>query len=151
MRRKPSNAEKESSAFVEDALKRLDKYVSWLKENFNIKLIMLFGSFTKDNWITGSSDLDLLVVAEGLSGNPAENYERLKLNGLIEPLAYDPESFLKTLENLRSFVVLDALEEGKTVYADKDYLRRVLKVFKRVKEGRSLRKTAEGWRFKPLS
>jgi predicted nucleotidyltransferase len=143
--------EKKSSAFVEDALKRLNRYVSWLKKNFNVKLILLFGSFTKDNWITSLSDLDLLVVAEGLSRNPAENYERLKLDGLIEPLAYDPKSFLETIENLGSFVVLDALEEGKTIYADKDYLRRVSKVFRKVKERRSLRKTAEGWRFKPSS
>lgn len=138
---------KKLSNFVGKVYKELDGYVSWLKKNFDVKLVILFGSIPKNSWIAEKSDVDLLVIAEGLKPTPSENYEILKLVGIIEPLGYNPKSFLEAVENLKSFVVFDALEEGKIVYAKDEYLDKVKLLVKKVKEKFSLRKDEKGWKF----
>ena len=147
MLKKPSSVEKESSAFLEDASKRLSRYLSKLKKNFNVKLVVLFGSIAKNSWLASTSDLDLLIAAEGLAETPAENYERLKWDGLVEPLAYNPPSLLRAVENL-SFPILDALEEGRIIYADQQYLKELMETFRKVKEAYGLKKLKDGWSFK---
>lgn len=136
-------------SFVEEVYKKIDEYVSWLKKNFKVKLVVLFGSLTKNSWVEGLSDADLLIVAEGLASNPMENYEKLKIVGVIEPLAYNPESLLEALRNLKNFVVFDALEDGKIVYVENEYLDKVNFLVKKVKKKFGLRKNGRGWKFQP--
>ena len=137
-------------SFVEEVYKKIGEYVSWLKKNFKVKLVVLFGSLTKNSWVEGLSDADLLIVAEGLASNPMENYEKLKIVGVIEPLAYNPESLLEALRNLKNFVVFDALEDGKIIFAEKEYLDMVYKVFREAKKRYNLRRDKNGWRFSRL-
>lgn len=149
MLRRLFNIVKKSSNFVEKVYKELDEYIGWLKKSFDVKLVVLFGSIPKNSWIVGESDVDLLIVAEGLKSTPAENYEMLKLTGIIEPLGYNPKSFLEVVENLKNFVVFDALEDGKIVYVENEYLDKVNFLVKKVKKKFGLRKNGRGWKFQP--
>ncbi|MGP3666797.1 MAG: nucleotidyltransferase domain-containing protein [Candidatus Bathyarchaeota archaeon] len=136
------------SSFVEKVYREVDEYVSCLKKKFNVKLVILFGSIPKNSWIAEKSDVDLLIVAEGLKPTPSENYEILKLTGIIEPLGYNPESFLEVVKNLKSFVVFDALEHGKVIHADDEYLGKVKTLFEEVKKKYNLKRDEKGWSFR---
>ena len=138
---------KKSSIFVEKVYKELDEYIGWLKKSFDVKLVVLFGSIPKNSWIVGESDVDLLIVAEGLKSTPAENYEMLKLTGIIEPLGYNPKSFLEVVRNLKNFVVFDAFENGKIVYAEDEYLNKVKILVEEVKKKYGLKRDEKGWSF----
>ena len=116
-----------------------------------VKLAVLFGSWAK-GLATEASDIDVLVVAEGLGADPRENYELLALcePGLarISPLGFEPEEFLRRLKGL-SFVLLDALEDGIIVKADEDFLTQVGEVVEELKATYGLRKNRRGWSFRP--
>jgi len=137
-----------SSNTVRHVFAKVDRYLDWLKETYDPKLVVLFGSYAKNDWVTDQSDLDLLIVAEGLKDTPYENYLALRREGWVEPLGYSPEAFLKALVDLTSFILLDALEEGRVVYSDKRYEEKVYELFKKLREDLKLVKRKNGWRFK---
>jgi len=66
---------------LSDILRRkyeaVGRYVRELKCKLDLKLVILFGSLAKGSW-TESSDIDLLIVSDDLSDNPAENFIKLK-------------------------------------------------------------------------
>ncbi|MEM0329534.1 MAG: nucleotidyltransferase domain-containing protein, partial [Nitrososphaerota archaeon] len=66
---------------MSDILRRryeeLERYLSELGRELDLKLVILFGSLARGDWME-SSDIDLLIVSDDLSDDPAENFIRLK-------------------------------------------------------------------------
>ena len=140
-------------ARLEQVIRTVKEYLRELEHRHDlvVKLAVLFGSWAK-GLATETSDIDVLVVAEGLGADPRENYELLALcePGLakISPLGFEPEEFLRRLKGL-SFVLLDALEEGIIVEADEEFLARVREVVEELKATYGLRKNGKSWSFRP--
>ena len=138
---------------LEQVIRTVREYLQELRHRhgLDVKLAVLFGSWAK-GLATEASDIDVLVVAEGLKADPRENYELLAVcePGLarISPLGFEPEEFLRRLEGL-SFVLLDALEEGIIVEADEDFLTQAREVVEELKATYGLRKNGKGWSFRP--
>jgi len=135
-----------SSDILGERLRRADEYVKWLRENFTVRLAILFGSLARGDW-TESSDIDVLVVADELLDNVGENYLKLK-QYMIEPIGYSSESFMQEIRRA-NFLILDALRYGKILYADEKYLAKVIRLVERVKEELNITYQEGMWRFSP--
>jgi predicted nucleotidyltransferase len=88
-----------------------------------VKAIVLTGSLAKGNYV-GSSDADILVIAEGLPHRMLERYELFAETSLpieVEPRAYSIEEFLKMVHQGDHFA-LEALKVGIPLFGD-GYLR----------------------------
>ena len=131
---------------MSDILRRkyeaVDRYVRELKRELDLKLVILFGSLAKGSW-TESSDIDLLIVAEDLSDDPGENFIRLKRPG-IDPHGFSVKRFLRELEK-PNLIILDALEYGKRLVADEEFVKLVEDVFEKVKRRFGLRWVDGTW------
>jgi len=131
---------------LSDILRRkyeaVDRYVRELKRELDLKLVILFGSLAKGSW-TESSDIDLLIVAEDLSDDPGENFIRLKRPG-IDPHGFSVKRFLRELEK-PNLIILDALEYGKRLVADEEFVKLVEDVFEKVKRRFGLRWVDGTW------
>ena len=140
-------------AKLEQVIRTVREYLQELRHRYGlvVRLAVLFGSWAK-GLATEASDIDVLVVAEGLKQDPRENYELLALHepGLskISPLGFSPGEFLKRLKGL-SFVILDALEDGIVVEADREFLAQVREIVEELKAAYELRKNHKGWFFRP--
>ena len=122
-------------------------YVGWIRERFTARLIVLFGSLARGDWLE-SSDADILVVADELGSDVGENYMVLKECEEVEPIGYNPEFFLQEIRR-PNFLILDALRYGKVLYADGDYLERVNRALEEARERFGLFYDGEKWRFSP--
>mgnify|MGYP000023412178 CR=1 FL=1 len=107
----------------------LSRAISRLTEKFRVKAVILFGSRSRGDW--GSwSGYDLLIIAEF-----SEKYlDRVKstlecLKDVRLPIEPHPYTLSEALDMLRrgNPAVVDALEEGRVLYADEE-----LKVLKDV-------------------
>ena len=82
-----------------EAIKKLENFLKKVKEKFNPKLIILFGSRARDDYLI-DSDYDLLIVSEKFKGkNILKRMEEL-YELLDEPIEVDlipltPEEFEK--------------------------------------------------------
>ena len=101
------------------------KYVKQVIRELKPVCIVLYGSAAKGTFGVGS-DIDILVVAEGL---PRSFLERLRLlyelsdgNAPIEPVAYTPEEFSAMLEK-RHPTALHALEDGIPLYGREYFIK----------------------------
>ena len=131
---------------MSDILRRkyeaVDRYVRELKRELDLKLVILFGSLAKGSW-TESSDIDLLIVAEDLSDDPGENFIRLKRPG-IDPHGFSVDRFLREIEK-PNLIILDALEYGKRLVADEEFVKIVEDRFEKVKRRFGLRWVNGTW------
>jgi len=131
---------------LSDILRRkyevVDRYLRELKHELDLKLVILFGSLAKGSW-TESSDIDLLIVAEDLSDDPGENFVRLKRPG-IDPHGFSVKRFLRELEK-PNLIILDALEYGKRLVADEEFVKLVEDRFEKVKRRFGLRWVDGTW------
>ena len=131
----------------EEVIKALREYVeAVLARRLELKLAILYGSFARGDWKPGS-DVDLLVVAEGLPPDPRDRWDLIAtlIKGLpLEPHAFTPAEFEEMVEHGR-MTAADALTEGLVLYADPAYLRHVKEFFERVKEETGLRKEGDAW------
>ena len=140
-------------ASLGQVIRAVREYLRELRHShgLDVKLAVLFGSWAK-GLATEASDIDVLVVAEGLKADPRENYELLAVcePGLarISPLGFSPGEFLRRLKGL-SFALLDALEDGIIVEADEAFLAHVKRVVEKLKVAYGLRKNDKGWSFRP--
>ncbi|MCS7133049.1 MAG: nucleotidyltransferase domain-containing protein [Nitrososphaeria archaeon] len=120
----------------------LDRYLGELKREFDLKLVILFGSLVRGTWME-SSDIDLLIVAENLSDDPGENFTRLKRPG-IDPHGFSVNRFLMELEK-PNLIIFDALEYGEKIFADEEFFRGVKEKIREVKERLGLRWVGDTW------
>ncbi|MEM3011672.1 MAG: nucleotidyltransferase domain-containing protein [Candidatus Bathyarchaeia archaeon] len=126
-----------------DALK---EYLEVLLGKLKVRFVVLFGSVARGNFGVGS-DVDVFIVADGLSANFDERLKMLfSLNPTtapIEPVAYTPEEFEVLLEK-RHAGALYVMDEGIVLYDDGLY--GVMKEkFERLKRDLGIVKGKVGW------
>ncbi|MCS7131086.1 MAG: nucleotidyltransferase domain-containing protein [Archaeoglobaceae archaeon] len=123
--------------------KEIKEYVEALKK-FKPKLVILFGSIAKRSFGVGS-DVDLLVVSDFL---PDNFKERLKLLYEIETKAPLDLKGYKSEEIKRMILkghplILDALEYGIFILAEKDFLDEIMELYER--EKKKFKRIERGW------
>ncbi len=113
----------------------LQEVVRRLVAKANAKVIILFGSRARGDWGPWS-DYDLLIIGEFREkyldriGKILELIEDIPLP--IEPHPYTLEEALDMLRKGNPLIV-DALEEGKILYTDKNYLDKLLQLYQELK------------------
>ncbi|WP_258083975.1 nucleotidyltransferase domain-containing protein [Thermococcus thermotolerans] len=121
------------------------KYVEALKGALRPKLVLLYGSLARGTFGLGS-DVDILVISENLPKNPNERlkllYELDRTHAPIDAKAYTPEEVKRMLLKGHP-LIMDALADGKVLYADEDYLREIMAMFKMAKK--KFRRFERGW------
>jgi len=125
--------------------REISEYVKAVREKLKPKLILLHGSIAKGTFGLGS-DVDILIVADELPRNPNERLELLyaldRTRAPIDAKAYTPNEVRKMLSKGHP-LIMDALEDGKVLYAEEEYLRELLREFKSAK--RKFRRFERGW------
>lgn len=90
---------------------KLDRLVKLLEKEFNVKLVVAFGSYARRELNEGS-DIDLLIVGDFRRRFHERTAEIIGLTDLpIEPLCYTEDEFEEML-NSRNSLILEALKEG---------------------------------------
>ncbi|WP_456393939.1 nucleotidyltransferase domain-containing protein [Thermococcus sp.] len=121
------------------------EYVEALKGALRPKLILLYGSLARGTFGLGS-DVDILVISENLPKSPNERlkllYELDRTRAPIDAKAYTPGEVKKMLLKGHP-LIMDALSDGKILYADEDYLRELMAMFKVAR--RKFRRFERGW------
>ena len=120
----------------------LEEVVKRLISKVRVKVVILFGSRARGDWLPWS-DYDLLIIADF-----KEKYlDRIKsVLEAIGDIPIDIEPHPYTLDEaitlLRRGVptVVDALEEGKVLYAEEEELSKLMDIYKKLKM-RGLRRT----------
>ena len=120
--RRTAKAERVNAALV--------SYVEWLEENFNPKLVMLFGSYA-DGTFRMNSDVDVLVVAEKM---PHRRTDRVKVlqrefefPAKLQAFIYTPNQFITMCKKDNS-VAFSALTEGQILHIDPNYRQELITV-----------------------
>jgi predicted nucleotidyltransferase len=100
---------------------------------FKPRLVALFGSYARGDY-TDASDIDVLVVADGLPKDPRDAYDALFDPDAprLSPIGMQTDVFLKKLEEGSTFL-LEILEDGKVLCADEEFMRRVKEIYARVR------------------
>jgi DNA polymerase sigma len=134
---------------LSDILRRkyeaLEKYLSEIKRELDLKLVILFGSLARGDWME-SSDIDLLIVSDDLSNDPMENFIRLK-RGCVEPHGFSTRRFLDELEK-PNLLILDALEYGRRLIADEEFMKLVESKLEEVKRRYGLKWVDGTWTWR---
>ena len=121
------------------------EYLEAIKERLKPKLVVLYGSIAKGTFGLGS-DVDILIVADDLPKNPNERLRLLytldRTRAPIDAKAYTPREVKRMLSKGHP-LIMDALEDGKVLYADEGYLKELLREFKLAKK--RFRRFERGW------
>ena len=106
-----------------------------LVNRFKVKAVVLFGSRARGDWGPWS-DYDLLVIAEFISPYLERIKEVLDLLGDI-PLNIEPHPYTleETIDMLKrgNPTIVNALEEGKILYKNKDF-EKISEILKELKK-----------------
>ena|GEM_PF-5412782 len=106
---------------------------------------MLYGSYVRGDFRDGS-DLDLLLVIEGLPPRPQDRLEGLieVLEGFyVEPHPLTPQEFLEAASQCR-LVAYEALREGLLLYAEQAFYEQAGERLQRAEERFKPKRTARG-------
>lgn len=119
-------------------LHELQELVEDYREKLRVRLIILFGSMARGDY-TDESDIDVLVVADDLPRDPREAFAMLRSLRMprVNPIGFETGAFIRRLREGSTFI-LEILEDGKVLYADKAFLEEVETIFKEVR-GRFIR------------
>jgi len=101
--------------------KIVKRFVNLIIKKFNIKKIIIFGSFARGDYHKGS-DLDLVIVGEFKERFIDRIGKIIELNDSdleIEAMVYTEEEFQKMIQERRPFIE-QVLEEGIVVYEKKE-------------------------------
>lgn len=123
----------------------LERYLSELRKELDLKLVILFGSLARGDW-SESSDIDLLIVSDDLSDDPAENFIRLKRE-CVEPHGFSTRRFLAELEK-PNLLIMDALEYGRRLIVDEKFMKLVEEKFEEVKRKYGLKWVDGTWTWR---
>ena len=112
----------------------LRSLVESYRERFSLRLVVLFGSRARGDY-TDESDVDILVVADNLPKDPREAFSTLRdaRYPSINPIGFNTEVFLKKLAAGSTFL-LEILDEGIVLYADKDFYTMTMKIYENVRK-----------------
>jgi hypothetical protein len=101
--------------------KIVKRFLNLIIKKFNLKKIIVFGSFARGDYHKGS-DLDLVIVGEFKDRFIDRIGKIIELNDSdleIEAMVYTEEEFQKMIQERRPFIE-QALEEGIVVYEKKE-------------------------------
>jgi len=101
--------------------KIVKRFINLIVKKFNLKKIIIFGSFARGDYHKGS-DLDLIIVGEFKERFIDRIGKIIELNDSdleIEAMVYTEEEFQKMIKERRPFIE-QALEEGIVVYEKRD-------------------------------
>ncbi|AEA12352.1 DNA polymerase, beta domain protein region [Thermoproteus uzoniensis 768-20] len=112
-------------------------------KSLGAKLVVLFGSRARGDY-TESSDYDVLVVADDLPADPREAYGVLfdLEHPAVQPLGVRSDRFLEMLRR-GNVLLLEALEDGVVLYADRSFLEETLAVYREAR--RCFRREGRVW------
>jgi predicted nucleotidyltransferase len=100
--------------------KIVKRFINLIIKKFNLKKIIIFGSFARGDYHKGS-DLDLVIVGEFKDRFIDRIGKIIELNNSdleIEAMVYTEEEFQKMIQERRPFIE-QVLEEGIVVYEKK--------------------------------
>ena len=103
------------------ANKIVKRFINLIIKKFNLKKIIIFGSFARGDYHKGS-DLDLIIVGEFKERFIDRIGKIIELNDSdleIDAMVYTEEEFQKMIKERRPFIE-QALEEGIVVYEKRD-------------------------------
>jgi len=102
-------------------------------EHVKPRLVILFGSYARGDY-TDESDIDILVVSDELPRDPRQAFEALfdPENPKIVPVGMNTEVFLTKLTEGEPFI-LEVLEDGKSLCADREFYDYVMRLFREVR------------------
>ena len=109
---------------VSAALKRFSARV---RSEYDVKLLILFGSFA-DGTFHMDSDVDILVVTSGMPESWGERRVALEQDDFparLQTFPYTPEEFLQMCRG-GSGLAFSALTEGRVLYIDDEYRKKLL-------------------------
>jgi len=110
-----------SDNFIDKETNQIVKrFLNLIIEKFNLKKIIIFGSFARGDYHKGS-DLDLVIVGEFKERFIDRIGKIIELNESdleIEAMVYTEEEFQKMIQERRPFIE-QVLEEGMVVYEKK--------------------------------
>lgn len=101
--------------------KIVKRFINLVVKKFNLKKIIIFGSFARGDYHKGS-DLDLVIVGEFKERFIDRIGKIIELNDSdleIDAMVYTEEEFQKMIKERRPFIE-QALEEGIVVYEKRD-------------------------------
>ena len=101
--------------------KIVKRFINLIIKKFNLKKIIIFGSFARGDYHKGS-DLDLIIVGEFKERFIDRIGKILELNDSdleIDVMVYTEEELQKMIQEKRPFIQ-QALEEGIVVYEKRD-------------------------------
>jgi len=101
--------------------KIVKRFINLIIKKFNLKKIIIFGSFARGDYHKGS-DLDLIIVGEFKERFIDRIGKIIELNDSnleIDVMVYTQEEFQKMIKEKRPFIE-QALEEGMVVYEKRD-------------------------------
>ncbi len=103
----------------EEVYGKIDDYKNEVIQGLDPDLIILFGSFTRND-INEGSDVDILVVADFKEDFLDRIRVLMDLNRFgipIGPVGYTPSEFEETRRRWGNAFILEALEKGKILYS----------------------------------
>jgi len=101
--------------------KIVKRFINLIIKTFNLKKVIIFGSFARGDYHKGS-DLDLIIVGEFKERFIDRIGKIMELNDTnleIDAMVYTEEEFQKMIKERRPFIE-QALEEGIVVYEKRD-------------------------------
>jgi hypothetical protein len=112
-----------SDNFIDREINKIVKrFLNLIIKKFNLKKIIIFGSFARGDYHKGS-DLDLVIVGEFKDRFIDRIGKIIELNDSdleIEAMVYTEEEFQKMIQERRPFIE-QVLEEGIVVYEKKEH------------------------------
>jgi predicted nucleotidyltransferase len=124
----------------------LHRYTARVKRRIGARSIVLYGSAARGTFGAGS-DIDILVIAEGL---PKNFLERLRIldelrdsTAPIEVLAYTPDEFRRMIEKPHP-TALSAIEDG-IVLHDDGFFEEMRRRFSEISEKLRIVRVEDGW------
>jgi predicted nucleotidyltransferase len=115
----------------DEILSKLREYADSKAKDQHTKAIVLTGSFARGNY-TGSSDADVLVIADNVPANVLERYAIFsdpKFPIDLEPRVYTTNEFVNMIRQDNRFA-LESLELGVPLYGER-FFRELKKSFSR--------------------
>jgi len=101
--------------------KIVKRFINLIINKFNLKKVIIFGSFARGDYHKGS-DLDLIIVGEFKERFIDRIGKIIELNDSdleIDAMVYTEEEFQKMIQERRPFIE-QVLEEGIVVYEKRD-------------------------------
>ena len=112
-----------SDNFIDREINKIVKrFLNLIIKKFNLKKIIIFGSFARGDYHKGS-DLDLVIVGEFKDRFIDRIGKIIELNDSdleIEAMVYTEEEFQKMIQERRPFIE-QVLEEGMVVYEKREH------------------------------